>query len=165
MADRICLKFLPFCCYSIGALKKLLSCNEVVQDAAVFNHLFPMGKQRLGLRRLDNVTNAGVIRRTTGKHGWLHWAPRFKSCALSTELNLLPDDKLQALSKLKAFADDNFNVAQTVQDFFERLENTVEKEENVGYKNFLLLPQCFQWTSFLGSLKVGIGLLSVKRPG
>ena len=39
-----------------------------------------------------------------------------------------------ALSKLEAFADDNFNMAQIVQFLF-------------GYQHFLLFPQCFQKTS------------------
>ena len=38
-----------------------------------------------------------------------------------------------------------------------RLENIVGKEENAGYQHFLLFPKCFQKTSILGSLKVGIG--------
>ena len=37
---------------------------------------------------------------------------------------------------------------------FDRVEDTVEKRENAGYQHFLLFPQCFQKSSFLGSLKV-----------
>ena len=37
---------------------------------------------------------------------------------------------------------------------FDRLENTVGKGENAGHQHFLLLPQCFEKASFLGSLKV-----------
>ena len=33
---------------------------------------------------------------------------------LDKRFNPLPDDKILALSKLKAFADDNFNVAEMV---------------------------------------------------
>ena len=39
---------------------------------------------------------------------------------------------------------------------FDRVENTVRKGENAGYKHFLLFPQRFPKSSFLGSLKVGI---------
>ena len=37
----------------------------------------------------------------------------------------------------------------------DRLENTVGKGEDAGYKHFLLFPQCFRMPS-IGSLKVGI---------
>ena len=36
---------------------------------------------------------------------------------------------------------------------FDRVENIVEKGENAGYQHFLLLSQCFQKDSFLGSVK------------
>ena len=52
--------------------------------------------------------------------------------------NPLPDDKFLALSKFKAFADDNFIVAQGVQYFFDRVEKTLGKGENARYKNFPL---------------------------
>ena len=39
---------------------------------------------------------------------------------------------------------------------FKRVENTVRKGENAGYKHFLLFPQCFPKPSLLGMLKVGI---------
>ena len=39
---------------------------------------------------------------------------------------------------------------------FDRVENIVEKGENAGNQHFLLFPQCFQKTSFLRLLKVGI---------
>ena len=58
--------------------------------------------------------------------------------------NPLPDDKILALSKLKAFADDNFDADQMAQFFFDRLENMMEKGENAGYQHFLLFPSCFQ---------------------
>ena len=48
------------------------------------------------------------------------------------------------LSKLKAFADDNLNVAQMVQYFFDNEENIVGNRENAVYQHFLLVPQCFQ---------------------
>ena len=46
-------------------------------------------------------------------------------------------------SKLKAFADENSNVAQMMQFFFDWEENIVGKGENAGNQHFLLFPQCF----------------------
>ena len=56
----------------------------------------------------------------------------------------LPDDKILALSKLEAFVDDNFSVAQMLQYFSDRIENSVGKGENFGFQHFLLFQQCFQ---------------------
>ena len=36
------------------------------------------------------------------------------------------------------------------------VENIAGKRENAGYQYFLLFPQYFQKTSFSGSLKVGV---------
>ena len=47
--------------------------------------------------------------------------------------NSLPDHKILALSKFKAFDNGNFNVAQMVQFFSDRVENIVGKGENAGY--------------------------------
>ena len=60
------------------------------------------------------------------------------------------------LVKFKAFADNTLNIANMVISFFDRVENTVEKEENAVYQHFLLFPQCFLKPSSLGSFKVGI---------
>ena len=38
----------------------------------------------------------------------------------------------------------------------DRVENTVGKGENAGYKHFLLFPKCFPKPTSLGSLKVRI---------
>ena len=65
----------------------------------------------------------------------------------------LPDENKLPLSKLKAFADDNSNVAQMVQFFWDRVENIVGKGENAGYQHFLLFPQCFQKSSFPGKIR------------
>ena len=56
-----------------------------------------------------------------------------------------------ALSKFKAFADDNFNVAKILQSVTDRAENIVGKAENAALQNqhFLLFPQ------FLAPLAVG----------
>ena len=60
------------------------------------------------------------------------------------------------LSKLKAFADDNLNVYQTLKFVLERIENIFGKGENAGFHLFLLFPQYFQKAASLLSLKVGI---------
>ena len=44
------------------------------------------------------------------------------------------------MTKLKAFADDNLNIAKMTISLFDWVENTVGKGENAGYKNFLLFP-------------------------
>ena len=48
---------------------------------------------------------------------WIVW--------LRVKIKLLLDDKLLTFSKIKVFADDNFDEAQMVQFFFDRLENIV----------------------------------------
>ena len=60
------------------------------------------------------------------------------------------------LSKFKAFADDNLNVALIAKYVCGGVENELKKEENAGYQHFLLFPQCFQKASFTGLLKVGV---------
>ena len=47
-------------------------------------------------------------------------------------------------SKLKAFADNNLNIAKMIIILYDRVENIVGKGENAGYQHFLLFPQCFQ---------------------
>ena len=64
--------------------------------------------------------------------------------------NSLPNNKILALTKLKAFADNKFNVASDGD------ENLVEKGENTGYQHFVLFPQYFQIFSLYGSLRVEI---------
>ena len=59
-------------------------------------------------------------------------------------------------SKLKAFADEKMHLNQKVKFGLARIENIVGKRDSAGYQHFLLFPQCFQKTSFSGSLKVGI---------
>ena len=61
----------------------------------------------------------------------------FGSSAIAISL----DDKILDLSKLKAFADDNFIVAQMVQFFSDRVESIAGKGENAGYQYFLLFPK------------------------
>ena len=71
-------------------------------------------------------------------------------------VNSSPNNKFLDLSKLKAFADDKFNVAENFKFVLGRVENIVGKGENAGNQHFLLFPQCFQKASILVSLTVGI---------
>ena len=72
------------------------------------------------------------------------------------------------MTKLKAFADDKFNIAKITISLRDKLENTVGKEENAAYQHFLLFPQCFpkpsSFGSLKGSLKVGFVWQRVKTP-
>ena len=45
----------------------------------------------------------------------------------SKGLEIFADDKISPLSKLKAFADDDFIVPQMVKFFYDRVENTMGK--------------------------------------
>ena len=53
-------------------------------------------------------------------------------------INPLPDNKILAMSKFKAFADDNFNMSHF---FYDRVENIVGKGENAGDQYFLIFEQ------------------------
>ena len=70
-----------------------------------------------------------------------------------SNLNPLPDDKFLDSSKLEEFADDNFKFDKNGRKLSKRVENTVGKGEIARYKQFLLLPQCFQKACFPGASK------------
>ena len=53
---------------------------------------------------------------------------------LGIHKNAFPDDKILDLSKFKTFTDDNVDVAQMVQFFFDRTKQIVGKGENAGYQ-------------------------------
>ena len=57
--------------------------------------------------------------------------------------NSFPNNKILDKSKLKAFTDDELNVAEVMISVFHKIENTVGKGESAGYQHFLLFPQCF----------------------
>ena len=57
--------------------------------------------------------------------------------------NPLPNDKILAWSKLKAFADDKINMTSNLKFVLVRVENIVGKGENAGYQHFLLFLQFF----------------------
>ena len=46
----------------------------------------------------------------------------------------LPNNKVYACSKLKAFADHKTNVTENLKSVWERVENMVGKGENAGYQ-------------------------------
>ena len=66
-----------------------------------------------------------------------------------------PITKRQILdsSKLKEFADDNFNFDEDGRKLSKRMENTVGKRKIARYEQFLLFPQCFQKAFFPGASK------------
>ena len=64
----------------------------------------------------------------------------------------LPDDKFYS-SRLKEFADDNFNFDENGRKLSKRVENTVGKGKIARYEQFLLFPQCFQKACFPGASK------------
>ena len=49
-------------------------------------------------------------------------------------------------SKVKEFADDNFEFYENGRKFSKRVEITARKGEIAHYEQFLLFPQCFQKT-------------------
>ena len=57
---------------------------------------------------------------------------------------------------MKAFADNKIDFVKTIISLLDTVENTTGKQENAGYQHFLLFPQCFPKSSYLGLLKVGI---------
>ena len=62
--------------------------------------------------------------------------------------NILTFPKPQILdcSKLKEFADDDFEFGENGRESSKWVENTVRKGEIAQYEQFLLFPQCFQRT-------------------
>ena len=64
---------------------------------------------------------------------------------ISVTLTFLPYSRILDLSKLKAFAYDNFIVTQIKQFFFDRVENILGKD-NAGFQHLLLFQH--------GSIKV-----------
>ena len=67
----------------------------------------------------------------------------FKSIDKFSLFNSLPKDKFQEWSKLKKFADNNFEFDENGRKFSKRVENTVGQGEIAYYKQFLLFPQYF----------------------
>ena len=61
-------------------------------------------------------------------------------------LEPLPKRQILDASKLKEFAEDNFKFDEIGRKFSKWVENTVGKGEIACYKQFLLIPRCFQKT-------------------
>ena len=57
-----------------------------------------------------------------------------------------PKQQILDSSKLKEFADDNFNFDENGRKFSKRAENTAGKGEIARYEQFLLFPLCFKKT-------------------
>ena len=84
-----------------------------------------------------------------GTSSHIHVCPRFHQPKGTSDflfycpINPSPNDKFLHSFKLKAAADDNFNIFHRVQFFFDRVKNIVGKGENAVYQHFLLFAQCF----------------------
>ena len=61
-----------------------------------------------------------------------------------------------ASSKLKEFADDNFNFDENSRKLSKWVENTVGKGEIARYEQFLLFPQCFQKACLIPGVSKGV---------
>ena len=62
----------------------------------------------------------------------------------------LPTRQILDPSKLKEFADDNFECDENGRKFSKQIENSVGKREIARYEQFLLFPQGFQKTCIAG---------------
>ena len=63
------------------------------------------------------------------------------------------EDKILALSELKASADHKLKFIQNILFVFDRIENIVGKGENAGYQQILLFQQCFSKVFYLHRCK------------
>ena len=61
----------------------------------------------------------------------------------------MPKQQTLDSSKLKEFADNDFECVKNGKKLSKQVENTVGNGEIVHYEQFLLFPQCFQktWTT------------------
>ena len=67
---------------------------------------------------------------------------------------LLPNNKITEVTKLKAFADNKLKAAKMIISLIERVENTIRKGENAGYQHFLLFPLCFKKAFLFRVIKI-----------
>ena len=65
---------------------------------------------------------------------------------LTSKLSSFPKRQILDSSKLKEFADDNFEFNENCGKFSYGVENTEGKGEIDCYEQFLLFPRCFQKT-------------------
>ena len=68
----------------------------------------------------------------------------YRSLVSASVFQPFPKRQILDSSKLKEFADDNFEFDENGIKFSKWLENTVGKGEIARYEQFLLFPQCFQ---------------------
>ena len=77
-------------------------------------------------------------------------------------VNFLPNYKFLDWSRLKAFAVDTNKIAENLEYVLKKArKHCGKRRKNAGFQHFLLVPQCFQKTSFPMSLKVQIVWLRV----
>ena len=109
------------------------------------------------LRKMT-IENFVRKRENVGNQYYIHLANVFSldKANILLSVNCWPYNKFLDWSKLKAFAESKVNVAEKLKFVLGRVENIVGKGENAGYQHFLLWPRCFQKSSILWSLKVGI---------
>ena len=68
-------------------------------------------------------------------------------------MSSFPKQQILDSSKMKEFADDNFNFDENDRKFLKRVENTVGKGEIVCYEQLLLFQRCFGKTCTGETLK------------
>ena len=68
-------------------------------------------------------------------------------------LNPLPNDKILDVTKLKASADEKLNFVKMTISLLARVENTVGKGENAGYKHFFPFSPVFSKAFFFRVVK------------
>ena len=76
--------------------------------------------------------------------------------------NPLLEDKILALCKFKAFADNRLNT-QKIKFVLQRLKNIMEKGENIGYHHFLTFPTMLLKGFILRGVKSRYCVLKGKR--
>ena len=74
-----------------------------------------------------------------------------------------PNDKFLDSSKLKEFADDNFEFDESGKNFSKLVENTVGKGKIARYELFLLFPQSFQKTKLQTCKNQGLFWKGLKK--
>ena len=74
-------------------------------------------------------------------------------CLPLFSLNFLPNNKVLAMSKLKAFADNKIDVVKMMISLLDRIEKTVGKGENAGYQHFFPFPTVLSKAFFLKVVK------------
>ena len=77
------------------------------------------------------------------------------SCVLNNFFNLFPIRQILDSSKLKEFADDNFESDENGRKFSRRVENIVGKGEIARHEQFLLFPTMFSKDLYCRHVKTG----------